>query len=531
MGYSLSSLLFTYMNKDLFQRLLDYFKIDADEYQKLICPVSVDGFAVGHQFKHINEAVKLVNDVMEHQGKIFVYGDYDADGIMGTSILVKMFNYKNYPVDYYIPSRYIDGYGLTLKKAQECIDNGVALVICVDNGIAAFEPIELLKSNGVKVLVLDHHEAQATLPVADVILHPTIDGFGEIASSGAFVAFNFSRAFLGRFDKYLSILAAVSLISDMMPLLDYNRYLLRLVFQEYRDGEFLQFDLLKENEPFNEVTIGMKIAPKINAIGRVTTDFSPNRLVAFFTADDRDLILNYIDWINSINEERKVLSRDIKEDGLDVNENTKAIVYICDAKEGIIGLIANTLMGKYKVPVVVLTKDEEKGFYKGSARAPEGFSIVDAFKYCEEYMYAGGGHALAGGCTILEENIEAFKNKFIEYANCHPLEVVEVEVLELYLTELNMDNYRLIQTFSPFGENWKAPTFILKHISTRSLFFSKNREHILTQLGPKSKIVGFNFPMEEVRSSQFVDLEGSLRTSTYLGITSVEFLVKKITNC
>ena len=519
------------MNKDLFQRLLDFFKIDEEQYQKLICPVSVDGFAVGHQFDHINEAVKLVNEVMENNGKIFIYGDYDADGIMGTSILVKMFAYKNYSVDYYIPSRYIDGYGLTLKKARECIDNNVELVICVDNGIAAFEPIELLKNNGVKVLVLDHHEAQETLPCADYILHPTIDHFGEVASSGAFVAFNFSRAFLGRFDKYLSTLASVSLISDMMPLLDYNRYLLRLVFQEYRDGEFLQFDLLKENEPFNEVTIGMKIAPKINAIGRVLTDCSVNRLIEFFTSDDKELILNYIDWINSINEERKTLSRDIKEDGLNVNEDTRAIVYICEAKEGIIGLIANTLMGKYKVPVVVLTKDEEKGFYKGSARAPEGFSIVEAFKYCEEYMFAGGGHALAGGCTILAENIEAFSEKFVEYANNHPLVVVEKEVLELYLTELNMDNYKLIQTFSPFGESWKGPTFVLKHISTRSLFFSKNREHVLTQLGPKSKIVGFNFPMEEVRSSQFVDLEGSLRTSTYLGNTSVEFLVKKITHC
>lgn len=518
------------MNNELFVRLLQYFKIDEEQYAELTKPVSIEGFALGHQFDHINQAISLVNEVMSHQGKIFIYGDYDADGIMGTSILVKMFSYKNYPVDYYIPSRYLDGYGLTSKKAQECIDNNVELVICVDNGIAAFEPIELLKNNGVKVLVLDHHEAQSSLPVADYILHPTLDHFGEVASSGAFVAFNFSRAFLGRFDKYLATLASISLISDMMPLLDYNRYLLRLIFDNYIDGEFLQIDLLKENEPFNEVTIGMKVAPKINAIGRLATDTSVNHLVKYFTSDDESEILNYIKWINDMNEERKILSRDVKEDDLHVDENTKAIVYICSAKEGIIGLIANTLMGKYKVPVVVLTLDEEKGFYKGSARAPEGFSIVDAFKYSEEFMAAGGGHALAGGCTILKENINQFKNRFIEYANNHPLEVIETEVMELYLAELNMDNYRLIQTFSPFGECWKAPTFVLKHISTRSLFFSKNREHILTQLGPRSKIVGFNFSMDEVRSSQFVDMEGILRTSTYMGNTSVEFMVKKITH-
>ena len=516
------------MNKQLFNRLLEYYKIDEKDYQELIKPVSVDDFARGHQFDHIDEAVELVNDVMSHHGKIFIYSDYDADGIMGTSILVKMFAYKGYEVDYYIPSRYIDGYGLTSKKAQECIDNKVELVICVDNGVAAFEPIELLKNNGIKVLVLDHHEAQATLPKADYILHPTLDHFGKTPSSGAFVAFNFSRAFLNYFDKYLSIMASISLISDMMPLLDYNRYLLRLVFQEYIEGEFLQIDLLKENEPFNEVTIGMKIAPKINAIGRLAEDTSVNQLVKFFTSTDKEEILNYIEWINSMNEERKILSKDIKEDGLEIDKNTKSIVYISEAKEGIIGLIANTLMGKYKVPVVVLTLDKEKGFYKGSARAPEGFSIVDAFKYCEQYMAAGGGHALAGGCTISEENFNNFANAFKEYANSHPLQVVEDETIELFLTELNTDNYKLVQTFSPFGESWRAPNFVLKHISTRSLFFSKNREHILTQLGPRSKIVGFNYPIDEVRSSQFVDLEGILRTSTYMNVTSVEFFIKKI---
>ena len=519
------------MNKDLFQRLLDYYQIDEEKYQELICPVSIDGFAMGHQFDHIDEAIDLVNEVMSHNGKIFIYGDYDADGIMGTSILVKMFAYKNYPVSYYIPTRYVEGYGLTSKKTQECIDNNVELVICVDNGIAAFEPIELLRNHGVKVLVLDHHEAQENLPAANVILHPTVDHFGETASSGAFVAFNFSRVFLGRFDKYLSILASISLISDMMPLVDYNRYLLRLVFQEYKEGEFLQIDLLKENETFDEVTIGMKIAPKINAIGRLVGDPSINRLVEFFVTDDKSVVLNYIEWIESMNEERKLLSKDINEEGLVVDENTKAIIYVTDAKEGILGLIANTLLNKYKLPVVVLSKDEEKGFYKGSARAPEGFSITDAFKYCEDYMFAGGGHALAGGCTILFEQFQNFSKRFQEYASNHPLVVIEKETLELGLTEVIMDNYKLIQTFSPFGEAWKAPTFILKHISTRNLFFSKNREHIMTQLGPRSKIVGFNFPMDEVRSSQFIDMEGIMRTSTYMGITSVEFFVKKIKAC
>ena len=516
------------MNKDLFNRLLEYYQIDENTYQQLIAPVSMETFARGHNFDHIQEAIDLVNSVMNNHGKIFVYGDYDADGIMGTSILVKMFSYKSYPVDYYIPSRYIDGYGLTLSKAKECVENNVELVICVDNGVAAFEPIEYLKQNNVKVLVLDHHEIQDSVPIADVILHPTFDHFGDTPSSGAFTAFNFSRVFLGRFDKYLSTLASISLISDMMPLLDYNRELLRIVFENYHEHEFLQIDLLKEDEPFNETTIGMKIAPKINSIGRVLTDTSVNLLVKFFVSESKDEILHYIDWINETNENRKSLSRNVEEDSLEINENTRAIILVSEAKEGILGLIANNLLNKYHLPVVVVAKDEEKGFYKGSARAPEGFSIVDAFKYCESQTIVAGGHASAGGCTIGIDQFEGFKKLFLEYADSHPVQVVDKKTIDLGLTELNLDNYKLIQTFSPFGESWPSPLFTLRHISTRSLFFSKSREHILTQLGPRSKIVGFSFPMDEVRSTQFIDLEGNIRTSVFNNVTSVEFFVKKI---
>ena len=515
------------MNKNLFERLLDYYQIDENQYKELTKPVSADSFASGHRFKHIDEAIKLVKEAMNNNEKIFVYGDYDADGVMGTSILVKMFSYLSYPVNYYIPSRYIDGYGLTLNKAIECVDNGVSLLITVDNGVSAFEGISYLKEHGVKVLVLDHHEIQDSLPKADIILHPTYDEFGLTPSSGAFVAFNFSRELLGKFDKYLSILASISLISDMMPLLDYNRELLRIVFKDYIEGEFLQIDLLKENEPFNETTIGMKIAPKINSIGRLLTDTSVNDLIKFFVSDDQKEVLHYIDWINETNDQRKLLSRDFKED-LIVSDDDKCITYICEAKEGIIGLIANNLMNKYHLPVIVLTKDEEKGIYKGSARAPLGFSIIEAFKACKEFTIVSGGHALAGGCSVEINQIDNFINAFKEYADKYPVVPVETKTIDFGLTELNMDNYKLVESFSPFGENWPSPTFLLKNISTRSLFFSRNREHIYTQLSPNSKIVGFNFPMAEVKQYPFVDLEGILRLSTFNNFTNIEFFVKKL---
>jgi len=229
------------MNSTLFNDLLEYYGIDESTYLELTRKVDSNSFAADHHFDNEKEAAMLVKEVIANKGKIFIYGDYDADGIMGTSILVKMFKYLNYDVESYVPNRYLDGYGLTLEKAKEWAEKGASLVITVDNGVSCVEQIKYLKEKGIKVLVLDHHQVQENVPNADYILHPTYSHFGETASSGAFVAFNFSRVVLGRFDKYLSILASISLISDMMPLKDYNRDLLRIVINNYIEFLFCFF--------------------------------------------------------------------------------------------------------------------------------------------------------------------------------------------------------------------------------------------------------------------------------------------------
>ncbi len=515
------------MNKDLLNRLLDYYHLTFEDYGKLIAPVSEENFALGHKFDHMKEAVTLVNEVMAHEGKIFIYGDYDADGIMGTSILVKMFSYKNYPVNYYIPSRYLDGYGLTLKKSKWAVENNIELVICVDNGISAFEPIEYLKQNGVKVLVLDHHQEQDRLPVADYILHPIVSHFGETASCGGFVAFMFSQAFLGRFDKYLSTLAAISVISDMMPLKDYNRNFLRLVFKNYKNHEFKQIDALKEGEEFNEVAIGMKIAPKINAIGRLIEDESINNLVEFFTRDDDEKFLNYITWINNTNEERKNASKEASDSLTDIDESSKAIVYVTNAKEGLLGLIANQIASKYQKPTIVFSSDISGEFYKGSSRAPIGFNVADSFIALSEYLEAYGGHAGAGGCTIRKDRFEEFKKAYLKYAEETPLQVVEKPFVKLGITELNFDNYELISTFSPFGEEWPRPYFKMGPINTKSLLYSKDGNHILTSLGLNSRLTGFNLPRSLFTELPFIDVYGTLRLSTFRNFTNVEFLINE----
>ena len=197
------------MKDTLFERLLKHYKIDEQGYKDLIAPVTIDSFAAGHEFKDMDKAVALTKEAIANKDKIFIYGDYDADGIMSTSIVVKSLLTLGLVPLFYIPNRYNDGYGITLTKAQEIVSKGVKLVITVDNGISANEPIAYLKEQGVKVLVIDHHTVPEVVPNADVIIHPSYSEFGETATSAGFVSFMFSWALLGYFDKYLSIFAVL----------------------------------------------------------------------------------------------------------------------------------------------------------------------------------------------------------------------------------------------------------------------------------------------------------------------------------
>lgn len=508
------------MDEKFLNSLLSYYDISKSDYEELIADYDLSTFSLGHAFKGIDKAANIALNAVKNKKRIIVYGDYDADGIMGTSILVKMFQLLHYEVSYYIPSRYIDGYGLNVENAKKCLGK-FDLMITVDNGIVANEPIQLLKDNGLEVIVIDHHTVMLPLPNADAIVHPEVSEYGEVASSGAFSAFMFSKAVLGYYDKYLATMAAISLISDMMPLRSYNRKLLKAVFKDYQDNEFLPISLLAEHKPLDERIIGALVAPKINAVGRMKEDKSINLIVKYFTSDDKEFILTYFDFITNINNERKELGKETINKLLD-NLSDDALVSIVDIKEGLIGLVANGIMNKLHKPAIVFTTDKD-GNLKGSARSVEGFNIVEAFKVLEKYMLAYGGHALAGGCSIRKEDFESFKKEFINLVNSSSIEVKEVVTVPISINDIDKDHYDIYQSFAPFGEDWKAPLLSLKGIKVEALQYSKSLEHILTRIGNNSKIVGFNIARDALKNYKYIDTVGTLESSSYKGIVSYEY--------
>ena len=516
------------MKGTLFDRLLEYYEIDQDTYLELTKEVTIDNFASGHHFKDMEKAVEITKKAIANKDKIFIYGDYDADGIMSTSIVVKSLLMLGTVPSFYIPNRYNDGYGITLEKAKEIVEDDVKLVITVDNGVSANEAISYLKEHGLTVLVLDHHVVPDVVPPADVIIHPTYSGFGETASSAGFVCFMFSWALLGRFDKYLSSLAAISIISDMMPLKDYNRHFLRLVFSNYRNNEFYAIDLLKEEMMFDESAIGMKIAPKINALGRLLDDKTINYVVHYFVTTDRTKIDKLYKWINDKNEERKIIGKQAEESLNSFVSDKKAIVLYKDVPEGLLGILSNHLCSKEHKPTIVFTDERGGEMLKGSCRAPEGFNVIDAFAYCGDLLVTSGGHALAGGCSIYKKDLKAFEDKFVEFAEKTPIQKVIPQRIEIGLTEINDESYKLIRSLAPFGEGWKLPVLILKHIKTTSLTFSKTGEHILSYIGSDVRLTGFGISRVAVRDYAFINAIGNLKKSTYRGITSLEFVIRSI---
>ena len=512
------------MDQKFLSDLLNYYHISLDDYQELIAEYSLDNFTDGHSFKDISLAKDIALNALKNKKRIIIYGDYDADGIMGTSILVKMFKLLNYEVSYYIPSRYIDGYGLNNENATKCIGK-FDLVILVDNGIVCNEPIDILKNAGIEVIVIDHHTVQLPLPNADAFIHPEVSSYGEVATSGAYCAFMFSREVLGYTDKYLATMASISLISDMMPLRSYNRKLLKAVIKDYKDNEFPQISLLAEHKPFDENIIGALIAPKINAIGRMKEDKSINLIVKYFISEDQDFILTYFDYITNTNNERKELSKNIINDLLN-NLSDDALVNNIEVKEGLIGLIANGVMNKLHKPAIVFTRDKD-GNLKGSARSVEGFNIVEAFKTLDKYMIAYGGHALAGGCSIKESDYESFKKDFINLVNTSNIVIKEKETVSISINDIDMDHYNIYRSFAPFGEDWKAPLLRLNGIKVEALQYSKNNEHILTRIGNNSKIVGFNIAKEQTKNMKFIDMIGTLDSSSYRNNISIEYHIKE----
>lgn len=511
------------------EKLLAYYNLDEPSYKELTKPIEEVKLLDPNSIESMAKIKDRIFKAIQNKEKIIIYGDYDCDGVSATTIMNKTFEKLGYPVSYYIPIRYTDGYGLNVNNVIKIKKAGFNLIITVDNGIAQEEAINKANELGIDVIVVDHHEAPEVPVPAYAILHPIVSHVSDIYASGGYMSLFLSAGLLGYYDGYLVTIAGMSVISDLMELKGYNRDVVRLAINNLKKNRYKPLVYLLDNSTIiDEKSFSLEIAPKINAIGRLVEDKNINLLVRYLCSENEDEIYKISCWIKNNNELRKTLTKEAVE-ALPIELlNDDGIVLKLDIKEGLIGLIANRLLNEKNVPSLIFTEDSnDKNFLKGSIRSKEGFNVQKAFESLEKYMIAGGGHAMAGGITIKASDFDAFKHDFIELCKVYKFTKEELPAIEINLNEVTFENYDILRELAPFGMGFQQPLFVVRGLPTKGLKFISFGKHLSTPISINTKLLGFNMDENEIKSHQSIDIFGNFMLSYFREQFSLELRISE----
>ena len=476
------------------EKILSHFALSEGEYFSLTKEVSYDDIPL-LEGKEVDNFIFELSKLKEEKAKVLIYGDYDTDGVMATSVTYLALKEFGLNAATYLPSRYNDGYGLNLDNLQKIYKQGFKAIILVDNGITLLKEVEEAKKLGITILIIDHHTPGEVLPATPYIIHPKIQDVGIKEVSAGFMATLMSRRLLGRYDDYLFSLGAVSLISDLMPLTKMNRTAVRLLKKIIDNQPFEVFTLLKgKDEVLTYDTFKMQIIPRVNAVGRMKSGIILNRLVKYFTTDNPQERQILAKFISDTNDERKQATNDALFK-LEIDENNPAIFLFNDGLEGLNGLIANRLLNLYHKPTVVFSKKEnEDGLLVGSVRSNDGFNIVKAFDSVKPLLVKAGGHALSGGFSIYEKDLEEFKKQWNFLALKHLFEKNDYAgVIKLDKEDLTEENLAFYEKLEPFGPGFEEPCFVYGPLRAEDLSFTMKGQYLNTPIANNINLFSFNF--------------------------------------
>lgn len=465
--------------------------------------------------KDMDIAVERLHRALEKGEKILVYGDYDVDGVSGSSlfylILSRMVGNK---VTYYIPDRITEGYGLSNQAIQEYADKGVSLILTVDCGVTAVDEVRFANELGVDVVVCDHHEPGDELPPAVAILDPKRPDcpypFKELAGVG--VGFKFMQGLYRRLgladselDEYMDIVAIGS-CADIVPLVDENRILVRHGLDRINFNPRFGVKALLESSGIDrrEITVGLVVfvfAPRINAVGRMG---DARRAVQLFTSQSLQQARVLARELEKENRARRDVDEatfkealELVEAKLDPENDFAFVLYKRDWHPGVIGIAASRIVERYYRPTIMISVVDGVG--KGSARSISNFNVYEAIKECSEHLLAFGGHKYAAGLTIQEEKIPAFVEQFKEVARrmITPEDLVpRVKIdCEVELKDFDERLIRLLKLMGPFGPLNLRPVFVsrnLKIVGEPTVVGTNHLKLALEQDGIKMNAIGFN---------------------------------------
>ena len=453
--------------------------------------------------KDMDAAVDRLNDAMGHKERILVYGDYDVDGCTAVALVYKFLRQFYSNIDYYIPDRYDEGYGVSKKGIDYAAETGVKLIIILDCGIKAIEEITYAKQRGIDFIICDHHVPDETMPPAVAILNPKRpDGSYPFKSlCGCGVGFKFMQAFAKNnnipFSRLVPLLdfCAVSIAADLVPVIDENRILAFHGLKQLNQNPSLGLKAIIDICGLNGRELSMsdiifKIGPRINASGRMENG---KKSVDLLVEREYSLALNQAKHIDEYNEQRKDVDRQMTEEANQIvarlesqKHQSSIVLYDEHWKKGVIGIVASRLTEIYFRPTVVLTRDENLA--TGSARSVAGFDVYAAIKSCRDLLLNFGGHTYAAGLTMKWSDVKEFRKRFQAYVEEH----IEPEQREAILDidavidfkDITKKLHSDLKRFAPFGPANPKPIFCTLDVYDfgTSKVVGREQEHIKLEL-------------------------------------------------
>ena len=501
--------------------------------------------------KDMKKAVDRIKLAMQNNEKICIYGDYDVDGVSSTSVLCLYFDSIDYPVEYYIPNRLEEGYGINAEAIKKLHEKGIDLIISVDCGITSIKEVDLVNELEMDIIITDHHEVQEEIPNALAVINcKQIDcdyPFKELCGCG--VAFKLVQAltpteiFKTSMYDYLEIVTLAT-ICDIVPLKDENRIIVKNGLKLMKEGKNLGLrELVKvcgiESDKIGSSHIGFAIGPRINASGRLGFSYLG---VQLFTTKDYEEAHEIANLLEEKNNERQMIEAKMYHEAEEIiqsnehYENDKVLVIAKEGwQHGIIGIVASKLTEKYYKPTILLTI--ENGEATGSARSIKGFSIFDSLTKCKDLLNKFGGHDQAAGLAIDADKVEKLSDKINEIANYNlsdedMIEVINVE-FELNEDSANLDLVNELHKLEPFGLSNPNPRFIMRNLSIRDIRkIGKNQQHLKLTLDKEKTYdcIGFNmaYLKDGYDIGDKVDVLFQLDENNYMGNKKVQFLLKDL---
>jgi single-stranded-DNA-specific exonuclease len=433
--------------------------------------------------KNMDVAVQRIEEAIQNREKVMIYGDYDVDGTTAVALVYSFFKDYFREIDYYIPDRYNEGYGVSLRGIDYAAHHGFSLIIALDCGIKAVEKIDYARDKGVEFIICDHHNPGDKIPNAVAVLDPKQEGcnypYKELSGCG--VGLKLVQAFGSktgledsRVYDYLD-LVVVSIASDIVPITGENRIMAHYGLKKLNESPSIGLKAIidvagidKKNITVEDIVF--KIGPRINAAGRMESGKKSVDLLVCDKGDDAHIISKKI---NVYNLDRRNIDTEITRQAIDMiqgdtahKDRSSTVLYNPEWHKGVIGIVASRLLDHYYKPTVILTKSN--GLVTGSARSVNGFDLYQAIESCSDLLENFGGHKYAAGLTMKVQNLPRFREQFEQIVRdtIHPeqlIPVVEIDT-ELKLSDISEKFFRILKQFEPFGPENTIPVFLTENV-------------------------------------------------------------------